>query len=478
MCLLSKSNLSVYEKSLLEQGVSSYVVAPLIVDSKFIGIFEITTKMRFDQFDFRVLDISTLVDLVKIATKRRIDHIDESVERRIKSQCTAVHSSVEWIFRRAALKTSQKIQKNQPESPVKEHLEAGMEPIVFNGVYPLYGIVDIRGSSAQRSRAVQRDFLNNLTLIKEVFTKATQLRGLPLIEYLSSRLDHFLHEVSDSMNTNSELIIGDFIKNNLEPALQTVAELVPSVKPDIVNYWKSLDRKHQSFYVARLEFEESVETLNLALSNYIDVAQVEAQQFYPHYFEKHVTDGLDHNIFIGAELAPNRRFDKLYVKNLRLWQLKTMCHLARIAHQVGQNLPIKLQTAQLVVVQDLPITIEFRYDERRFDVRGGYSIRYELIKKRIDKATIKKTGERVTSPGMLVIVFSQTNEREEYKEYIHHLRENGLFSGDIETVGLADLSDVVGLEALRVRIDPKFLESGQYVNANQNNILSILKNAA
>lgn len=227
-----------------------------------------------------------------------------------------------------------------------------------------------------------------------------------------------------------------------------------------------------------MEFEESVETLNLALSNYIDVAQEDAQQFYPHYFEKHVTDGLDHNIFIGAELAPTRRFDKLYVKNLRIWQLVTMCHMARIAHQVGNNLPVKLQTAQLIVVQDLPITIEFRFDERRFDVRGGYSIRYELIKKRIDKATIKQTGERVTSPGMLVIVFSQTNEREEYKECIHHLRKNGLFAGEIETVGLADLSDVVGLEALRVRIDPKFLESGHTDTEMPNKIVSFLKNAA
>jgi hypothetical protein len=35
-------------------------------------------------------------------------------------------------------------------------------------------------------------------------------------------------------------------------------------------------------------------------------------------------------------------------------------------------------------------------DEKRFDVDGTYNARYEVVKKRIDKANIKGTKERIT----------------------------------------------------------------------------------
>ncbi|TAK35947.1 MAG: hypothetical protein EPO28_13950 [Saprospiraceae bacterium] len=39
-------------------------------------------------------------------------------------------------------------------------------------------------------------------------------------------------------------------------------------------------------------------------------------------------------------------------------------------------------------------------DEKRLDVEGSYNVRYEIIKKRIDKALLKGTQERLTqSPG-------------------------------------------------------------------------------
>jgi hypothetical protein len=40
-------------------------------------------------------------------------------------------------------------------------------------------------------------------------------------------------------------------------------------------------------------------------------------------------------------------------------------------------------------------------------VDGAYDIRYEIVKKRIDKALIKGTNERATQPGKIVIVYSQ-----------------------------------------------------------------------
>ena len=41
------------------------------------------------------------------------------------------------------------------------------------------------------------------------------------------------------------------------------------------------------------------------------------------------------------------------------------------------------------LVHDEPMAIRFRADEKKFDVDGAYNMRYEIIKKRIDKALIK-----------------------------------------------------------------------------------------
>ena len=57
-------------------------------------------------------------------------------------------------------------------------------------------------------------------------------------------------------------------------------------------------------------------------------------------------------------------------------------------------MPVRLETAHLVLVQSTPLSIRFRDDEKQFDVDGAYNARYEIVKKRIDKATVKETGER------------------------------------------------------------------------------------
>ena len=46
---------------------------------------------------------------------------------------------------------------------------------------------------------------------------------------------------------------------------------------------------------------------------------------FPHYFEKQKTDGVDYQIYVGASLLEDGRFDPLCLKNLRLWQLMVTC---------------------------------------------------------------------------------------------------------------------------------------------------------
>ena len=174
---------------------------------------------------------------------------------------------------------------------------------------------------------------------------------------------------------------------------------------------------------------------------------------FPHYFEKYKTDGVEYNIYVGQSMSDGRKFNSMYLKNLRLWQLMTTAEAARKTNRLKPTLSVPLDTTQLILVHSNPLSIQFRLDERQFDVDGAYNIRYEIVKKRIDKALIKDTNERLTQPHKIAIVYSQPKDAEEYREYIEYLQSTGDLLDDIEDVELEPLQGVQGLRALRVNVN-------------------------
>jgi hypothetical protein len=94
-------------------------------------------------------------------------------------------------------------------------------------------------------------------------------------------------------------------------------------------------------------------------------------------------------------------------------------------------------------------------------VDGAYNIRYEIVKKRIDKAHIKNTNERLTQPGKIAIVYSQSKDAAEYTEYIEFLQNKKLLKPGIENHDLEELQGVVGLKALRVDVNFDDLPQGE-----------------
>src|SRR4029079_3560164 len=102
--------------------------------------------------------------------------------------------------------------------------------------------------------------------------------------------------------------------------------------------------------------------------------------------------------------------------------LKTMAGAAKITQRLLPSLKVPLHTTQLILIHSQPISISFRRDERKFDVEGSYNIRYEIIKKRLDKVHIKDTQERLTQPGKIAMVYSNPKEAQEYQEYIQFLQ--------------------------------------------------------
>src|SRR5690606_32929318 len=114
---------------------------------------------------------------------------------------------------------------------------------------------------------------------------------------------------------------------------------------------------------------------------------------------------VEHNIFIGSSIAPDREFNSYYLQNLRLWQMQVMCEMENHFRLLQPNLPQELQVSSLILVFGTPISIRFRMDEKQFDIDGSYNVRYQIAKKRIDKAKIKNTDERITQKGKLTIVY-------------------------------------------------------------------------
>jgi len=129
-----------------------------------------------------------------------------------------------------------------------------------------------------------------------------------------------------------------------------------------------------------------------------------------------------------------------------------MAKASRLTHKLESELSHPLRTTQLILSHSQPLSISFRTEERKFDVDGAYNVRYEIVKKRIDKVRIKDTNERLTQPGKIAIVYSQTKEAEEYLEYIEFLQNQHLLKPGVEHHDLEELQGVVGLKALRVDV--------------------------
>jgi hypothetical protein len=173
---------------------------------------------------------------------------------------------------------------------------------------------------------------------------------------------------------------------------------------------------------------------------------------FPHFFEKYKTDGVEHNIYVGDSLSEKLKFDEVYLRNLRLWQLMVTAEIARKTAYMIPELPLPLETTHLILVHSAPLSIRFRMDEKKFDVDGAYNIRYEIIKKRIDKSFVKDSDERITQPGKIAIIYSQEKDAAEYLQYIEYLKSKDLLTGETERLELEELQGVSGLKAIRIAV--------------------------
>jgi GAF domain-containing protein len=443
--LLTYPNRTRVEEELIQSGIRNFVCAPLHYQEKVIGTLELVSQQAGDLNATHLPRLLEVLPLFSMAVQRSVEELNSRIQTVINEQCTAIHPSVEWRFRRAVLNGFERQRGNATAG-------TELEPIVFEGVYPLYGLADIRGSSTQRGQAIQADLLAQLDLARAVVQAASEARSLPALDELAYRIDSRAAKIERSLSSSDEVGIIAFLQAEVEGLLDHLGTFGSGVRERVAAYRSALDPRLGSVYHRRRLFEESVTRIAESISSYLDLEEQAAQGIFPHYFEKQKTDGVDYQMYVGSALLEDGRVDPLCLRNLRLWQLMVTCGIAVRAHRLRDRLPIPLETTHLILVQHAPLSIRFRFDEKRFDVDGAYNIRYEIVKKRIDKAVVQDTSERVTQPGKVAIIYNQPAEAQEYRAYIEYLQSLGYLTGPVESLELGELQGVQGLRALRVQV--------------------------
>jgi hypothetical protein len=427
-------------------GIRSMMIAPLSYKGNVIGTLDVGSPKAGDLCPMDTVLMSQIQPLFAMAVNKALDDFHSQIQQVIKEKCTPIHPVVEWRFEKAAFNHLEALRTDE---------NAQMDDIVFKDVFPIYGISDVRGSAAERNRAISEDLTTQLDLALDVVRAAGAVRPLLVFREMEKQIANHIERLRAGLGSDDETTILTFLRNEVEAYFPELTGYGPKTARAVNRYTEALDPQVGSLYRIRKNLEDSLSRLTGKMAAYLDQQEAELQKLVPHYFERHRTDGVDYLIYVGKSLLEHGGFSDLHLKNLHLWQLKTAAGLARLSESLGPELRVPLKTAHLILVQDAPLSIRFRYDERRFDVDGAYDVRNEIIKSRIDKARIKESRERLTQPGKIAVVYTSAAEGREMQRHIAFLIEEGELSGELESLDLEDLPGVQGLKALRVKVDMK-----------------------
>jgi len=435
-----------YLRVLTELNVRSYAAIPIYFNTSVAGLMEVYSFKDGVLDEKRLSRIDPAIPLVSQMMQNLIDEFQAQIDEVIRDRYTSLQPVVQWKFNEVAWKflRSERVMEPGIRDP---------EPILFPDVYPLYGSVDIRDSSVKRNAALRLDLQYQFTILLETLEELKTKVQLDLLDKMMFQSRSMLAHITDVAGPDNQLWVDDFLVNEVHSLLQHIRKSYVGTADIIDKYFRATDENvGGTAFRNRKNLEASMRMVNEQVSRTLEYLKNDILNQYPFYFEKFRTDGVEYDIYIGQSLAPDKPFSTIYLRNLRLWQLSSMAALARQTHALKDVMPVPLETTQLIFVHGTPIDISFRIDERRFDVEGAYNIRYQMIKKRIDKVNIMGTNERLTQPGKIAIVYLNRKDADEYISYVRYLQEQNVLDNNLEELELEELQGVSGLKALRVGV--------------------------
>ncbi|MBD3583343.1 GAF domain-containing protein [Flavobacterium selenitireducens] len=434
---------------LLTQDVRSAIFAPIMKNGRVLGVFELVSSVPKQLNSINANKLDFILPFITDTMDRYYSEKQNYIDAIIQKEYTAIHPSVYWKFREEAdLHT------------IPENSDKPFREIIFKDVYPMYGQIDVKGSSVARNQAIQADLKKQIELLLSILTDLASAHKLPVLEQHVFELEKLQGQILENLKADSESVAQNYILSEIHPMLDHFNSY-PDMAEKIAAYGRMLDPAYGMVYNERKNFDETLSLINKKMAAVLDKKQEEAQEFFPHYYERFKTDGVEHSLYIGASIAPKKSYNPIFLGNLRLWQLQAMCELEIEYFKLRPTLPYELDVTSLILVYSTPISIRFRMDEKRFDVDGTYNARYEVVKKRIDKSRIKGSEERIAQAGKITIVFSQNQEEAEYRRYIRLLQFKNRLGNNVESFEVEDLQGVTGLRALRVEVLYQITEEGE-----------------
>ncbi|WP_199120929.1 GAF domain-containing protein [Pedobacter sp. ASV28] len=428
-----------------KSGIESYSLLPVFYNNQLVGMLEIYSKTELLVDEKLLSRLHVAMPFLGQLFKYRIEEFNAKMDEVLKDKFTALQPSVQWKFNQQVWEF---IKKNKGKKKA-----LNIETVTFKNLYPIFGAIDIRNSTIERNLALKDDLKVQLNKLSMTLTTLRKVIKLELIDKILFNCRNWIEKTNGFISSSEEDLLNEFLEFEVYPMLKYVEKNHPNTKDIVSDYFESIDPYTGVAYENRRTLETSMQFINTAVGEYLENTQEDLQKTYPCYFAKFRSDGIEYDIYIGQEIAPDIPFDLLYLKNIRLWQLQTMVDIARLTNGLIDKMQKPLLTTQLIFIHSNPIDISFRNDERRFDVEGAYNIRYEVVKKRIDKVQIKNTNERLTQPGKIALVYYNAFEANEYLEYIKYLQEQELLLRDLEMLDLEELQGVSGLKALRVGVN-------------------------
>jgi hypothetical protein len=429
---------SAYLRQLRDEGARSFLMLPLRNGRELIGALILTTDQPGELTSLTKLNLEGVTELFALALERTLSDAHAKIQSVMKEKFTAIHPSVEWKFRAAAMH-------------YLRHHE--IDDVVFPEAHSLYSSSDIRSSSTIRNAAIRKDLIQQILTARSVLERAAERSNIDYLGSLIFRLDRMISELEKGVRSGDESRIARLLATEIEPVFNSLERFGPGVHDSIEGYRHAVCTESGDLFQERRAYDESVDILTHRMTELLTERQAMAQKTFPHLFEMYRTDGVEHTIYVGNSLTERDDFSKLYLNELRLWQLKTVCMMARLSVELESETPQPLHVAHLILAQSDPVGLRYSQEEKTFNVDGAYNTSYEIIKKRIDKAHIKGTDERLTQPEKIAVVYTQNTEAEEYRLFFDYLQQQGFLQPGIESVDLEDLQGVFGLKALRVAVE-------------------------
>ena len=422
------------------EGLASYICSPLKHRDKLVGFLEIYSHTAGELNAVSMHYWHKAMSLLTQLATEVISVFKSGLDQIILQNYTALNPVVEWRFNSVAAR--QLASYMNDEEPV-------MEKVRFEKVYPIYGAIDVRNSTQLRASMERKD--NQMHLTEIAFFLEQLYKEYPLANL--KQLLCKVHRLQQKMEGNSyvrylqETFL--FLQEGLNQSLLLLKKEQAKLEPLLDNFVQQQQRCQEN---AIDNFEVSLQQLNALLKDEVQAFNQVVQGIFPSYFELFRSDGIEYDLYVGQSITPTKRFQASMLKEIRKQQFISMSRAGRHAAALAPSLPIPMRVTLLAFVHSNTIDISFREDERRFDVEGGYNIRYQMVKKRIDKVRIQGSNERLVRPDMLAIVFQGREVESEIIAILEEIVELGYLKPGFESCTLEEIQGVSEMRALRAKI--------------------------